>query len=147
MPWFVFVFLGFFVAVLRLGARGERLEAAPLLTAINPVFVLSSRHWAKQRRMKGQWLEVRGSIRISVSRFLLSPVSSFPPPPPSRPFAPFAVKHTLVGFCVSCVSRGHTSVDFAPFVLFVAARRSVRSPLKTTYPGRRITQCPRTRRR
>ena len=60
MPWFVFVFLGFFVAVLRLGARGERLEAAPLLTAVNPVFVLSSRHWAKQRRIKGQRSEVRG---------------------------------------------------------------------------------------
>ena len=53
MDWFVFVFLVFFVAVLRLGARGERLEAAPLLTAVNPVFVLSSRHWAKQRRMRG----------------------------------------------------------------------------------------------
>ena len=46
----VFVFLVFFVAAIRLEARGKRLEAAPLLTAINPVFVLSSRHWAKQRR-------------------------------------------------------------------------------------------------
>jgi hypothetical protein len=61
MPWFVFVFLVFFVAARRQKVRGERLE-------------------------------VIGPIRISVSRFLLSPVSSFPPPPPSRHFAPFAVK-------------------------------------------------------
>jgi len=60
MDSFVFVFLVFFVAARRQKVRGERLEAAPLLITINPVFVLSSRHWAKQRRMKGQRSEVRG---------------------------------------------------------------------------------------
>ena len=52
------------------------------MTAINPVFVLSSRLW----RNRGERLEVRGSIRILVSQFLLSQFSSFPPP-----FASFRV--------------------------------------------------------
>ncbi len=63
MDWFVFVFLVFFVAARRQKVRGERLEAAPLLTAINPVFVLSSRHWAAQRqKVRGERLEIIGPI-------------------------------------------------------------------------------------
>ena len=70
---FVFVFLVFFVAARRQKVRGERLEAAPLLTAINPVFVLSSRLW----RNRGE------SFKFKLKS------------EPSRHFAPFVVMNAL----------------------------------------------------
>ena len=82
----VFMFLVFFVAAIRLEARGKRSE------------------------VRGERLEVIGPIRISVSRFLLSPVSSFPPSPlrvtsrPSRLKMPWLVL-CFSGFSWRCLGR------------------------------------------